>query len=112
MSITIPSIQLTSISKSFENEGVATDVLGEISLTIPQGGFVSLVGPSGCGKSTLLQIIARLKPGTDVEVKILRGNRTLSKHVVASQRPHGSLEKEAIIPSPAEEEGDFEERSR
>lgn len=60
----------------------------------------------------LLQIIARLKPGTDVEVKILRGNRTLSKHVVASQRPHGSLEKEAIIPSPAEEEGDFEERSR
>lgn len=60
----------------------------------------------------LLQIIARLKPGTDVEVKILRGNRTLTKHVVASQRPRGSLEKEAIIPSPAEEEGDFEERSR
>ena len=60
----------------------------------------------------LLQIIAQLKPGTDVEVKILRGNHTLTKHVVASQRPRGSLEKEAIIPSPAEEEGDFEERSR
>lgn len=60
----------------------------------------------------LLQIIARLKPGADVEVKILRGRSTLTKHLVASKRPRGSLEREALIPSPAEEEGDFEERKR
>lgn len=60
----------------------------------------------------LLQIIARLKPGADVEVKVLRGRSTLTKHLVASKRPRGSLEREALIPSPAEEEGDFEERKR
>jgi NitT/TauT family transport system ATP-binding protein len=32
-------------------------VLDDISLTIQQGEFVSLVGPTGCGKSTLLRMV-------------------------------------------------------
>lgn len=38
------------------------EALHEISLTVGQGEFVSLVGPSGCGKSTLLRVIAGLRP--------------------------------------------------
>jgi NitT/TauT family transport system ATP-binding protein len=32
--------------------------LESISLTVPQGAFISLIGPSGCGKSTLLRLVA------------------------------------------------------
>lgn len=47
----------------------------------------------------LLSLIARLKPGTNVEVKVLRGPRTIVKHLVATVRPKGALEKEALVPA-------------
>ena len=49
-------IQLKSINKRYLHE----HVLDNISCTLPDIGFVSLIGPSGCGKSTLLHIIAGL----------------------------------------------------
>ena len=36
-------------------------VLHDISLTVNEGKFVSIVGPSGCGKSTLLNVIAGIE---------------------------------------------------
>ena len=37
------------------------EALREISLSVRQGEFISLVGPSGCGKSTLLRVVAGLR---------------------------------------------------
>lgn len=37
-------------------------VLDNVSLEVPEGGFVTLIGPSGCGKTTLLRIVAGLLP--------------------------------------------------
>ena len=51
-------IQLNSINKRYLHE----HVLDNITCTLPDTGFVSLIGPSGCGKSTLLHIIAGLDP--------------------------------------------------
>lgn len=45
-------------------------VLDNISLTIRENEFVSLVGASGCGKSTLLSIIAGLQSHDDGELKV------------------------------------------
>ena len=38
-------------------------ILHDVSLTIPQGGFVSLVGESGCGKSTIAAILSGARTG-------------------------------------------------
>lgn len=46
----------------------------------------------------LLSLIARLKPGSLVEVKVLRGAKTIIKHLKVTVRPQGALEKEALIP--------------
>jgi NitT/TauT family transport system ATP-binding protein len=45
-------------------------VLHDVSLSVPKGGFVSLIGPSGCGKSTLLKVLAGLLPPTAGRVSI------------------------------------------
>jgi NitT/TauT family transport system ATP-binding protein len=38
-----------------------TEVLRDISLTVPDGEIVCLIGPSGCGKSTLLRFLGGLE---------------------------------------------------
>jgi len=45
-------------------------VLHDVSLSVPKGGFASLIGPSGCGKSTLLKVLAGLLPPTAGRVSI------------------------------------------
>ena len=48
---------LSHLSKTFAS---GTHALGDLSATIREGAFVSLLGPSGCGKSTALRLIAGL----------------------------------------------------
>jgi len=45
-------------------------VLSNVSFSIEQGEFVSVIGPSGCGKSTLLKLISGLIPKTSGYVNI------------------------------------------
>jgi iron(III) transport system ATP-binding protein/putative spermidine/putrescine transport system ATP-binding protein len=48
---------------TFEGLGKAygeVDVVRDVSLTIKEGEFVSLLGPSGCGKTTILRMVAGL----------------------------------------------------
>src|SRR5215217_7826329 len=47
------AIVVAGITKRFG----ATTALGDVSLRVEPGTFVSLLGPSGCGKTTLLRII-------------------------------------------------------
>ncbi len=44
--------------------------LDDVSLTVPEGHFVSVIGPSGSGKSTLLRIVAGLLPATSGTVTV------------------------------------------
>ncbi|QRM32587.1 ABC transporter ATP-binding protein [Microvirga sp. VF16] len=60
------SIQIDGIGKSFG----PTSVLRDVSLSIADGEFLTLLGPSGCGKSTLLRILAGLEVQTGGSVAI------------------------------------------
>ena len=61
-------VELNNISKTFE--GAPRPVLRDISFTVKDTEFVSLLGPSGCGKTTLLRIIAGLEEQTSGNVVI------------------------------------------
>jgi lipoprotein-releasing system ATP-binding protein len=53
-------IDISNLSKSFNQGNESTEVLKNINLSIDSGEFVGLVGPSGSGKTTLLQICGLL----------------------------------------------------
>jgi len=58
-------LDVIDVSKDYETrEGDEILALGQASLSLADGEFVSVVGPSGCGKSTLLKIIAGIEPPT------------------------------------------------
>lgn len=56
------SIEAKGISKAFGQPPV--QILSDISLTIPDGQFVSLTGRSGAGKSSLLYVLSTLDDPT------------------------------------------------
>ncbi|MFT8245771.1 ABC transporter ATP-binding protein [Roseomonas sp. BN140053] len=49
----------------------AVTALQDVSVTVQQGGFLTLLGPSGCGKSTLLRVIADILPPSAGECRVL-----------------------------------------
>lgn len=59
-------INFENISKTFaEHTQWEVSALSDISFTIEQNEFVSIIGPSGCGKTTFLKIVAGVvKPET------------------------------------------------
>ena len=58
-----PVVELSNVTRSFEQGGVRIDVLRGVDLTVQPGEIVALLGPSGSGKSTLLQAVGLLEGG-------------------------------------------------
>ena len=57
-------IEARNLGLSFETQDGPVQALSEISLSVLEGEFISLIGPSGCGKTTLLRAIANLETPT------------------------------------------------
>ncbi|MFZ2026154.1 MAG: ABC transporter ATP-binding protein [Microgenomates group bacterium] len=71
-------IKLQNIHKSYKlDDDVIFTALKDISLTIEQGEFASIIGPSGSGKSTLMHIIGLLDLPTSGSIFI--NDRNVSK---------------------------------
>ena len=67
---TAAPVVVRGLSKSFKS----VVALQDVSLTVDDRQFVTIVGPSGCGKSTLLRLISGLIPATSGDVNV-RGRR-------------------------------------
>ena len=52
------------MTKTFDLEGRPLTALDDVSFTVRDGEFLSIIGPSGCGKSTLLRLIADVLPAS------------------------------------------------
>jgi NitT/TauT family transport system ATP-binding protein len=68
----VPSaaVEIAHAGLTFTTADGPVHALSEVSLTIAEGEFVSLIGPSGCGKTTLLRSIADLERLTSGDVRV------------------------------------------
>ena len=71
-------VEVRSLYKSYESEGMPVRALRGADLTMHAGEFIAVMGPSGCGKSTLLNLIAGLDTPTDGEI-VLAGQSLVGK---------------------------------
>src|ERR1700710_98101 len=64
-------IEIDYVSQTFQTSGRRSHLaISDISLTIEDGAFVSILGPSGCGKSTLLYIVGGFVSPTQGVAKV------------------------------------------
>ncbi len=69
--MTTALIDIRGVTHAYVTDTGPLPVLDDLSISIPEGGFVAVVGPSGCGKSTLTRLIAGLMKPDKGEVWLL-----------------------------------------
>ena len=82
------ALRLEQVTFGYEKDRT---ILHEVSLTIPQGSFVSLVGESGCGKSTIAALLAGSRTG-------YTGNVTLGGVPVGELQQEQRLHTLTVVP--------------
>ena len=80
----MPILVFDNVSKSYNN---ITKALTDVSFSVEEGEFVSIIGPSGSGKSTILRCINRLVDAT-------QGSITFDGHLVT---PYGKSLKTSVL---------------
>jgi NitT/TauT family transport system ATP-binding protein len=59
--VTAPALIVAKhVSKHYQTRSGTVDALRDVSLSVAEGEFCTIIGPSGCGKSTLLAMIGGL----------------------------------------------------
>ena len=61
-------LELKNINLTYQTLNSETDAIKNVSFSINQGEFVSIVGPSGSGKTTILSLIAGLLKASSGEI--------------------------------------------
>ena len=74
-------LEVEGVRQAYQTPVGETVALEDITFSMEQGEFCSLVGPSGCGKSTLLSVIAGTLAPTS-------GRVTVAGHPVVGPCPH------------------------
>jgi NitT/TauT family transport system ATP-binding protein len=67
----MPAVECRNVTVRFLSERQAVTALQDVSISVEQGSFLTLLGPSGCGKSTLLRVIADIIRPTSGSIEVL-----------------------------------------
>ena len=59
-------LDVTNLNFSYADKNIIKD----LSFSVPDGAFISILGPSGCGKSTLLNVLSGLLKPESGEIRI------------------------------------------
>jgi len=70
-------LQVTNLKKTFQSGDAQVDAVNDISFSIPNGQFASIIGRSGSGKSTLLSLLGALDKPTAGSIKV--GDQDITK---------------------------------
>ena len=68
------NFKIKNVSKKYQAKNGEIEALRDITFSVNEGEFISIIGPSGCGKSTILSIIAGLEEKSGGEI-ILDGEK-------------------------------------
>lgn len=63
-------LQVAKISKVFSSGDTEVTAVKDVTFTVPEGQFASIIGPSGSGKSTLLSILGALEKPTSGSIEV------------------------------------------
>ena len=90
-------LKLKDVSKEYGVKGFKSKVLNNISLSVNEGDFISIMGPSGAGKTTLLNLISTLDKPTkgqilldNIDIAKVK-NKDLSKYFGSVNFPQDGL---------------------
>lgn len=61
-------LEIKNLCFSVEKEGGTSEILNNLSLTIPDGKFIVITGPNGGGKSTLAKLIMGIEIPTSGQI--------------------------------------------
>jgi NitT/TauT family transport system ATP-binding protein len=67
-------LEFDRVGLEYSVDGKPKRIIEDVSFSINQGEFVSVVGPSGCGKTSLLKMVSGLNPTSIGEIR-LQGNK-------------------------------------
>jgi NitT/TauT family transport system ATP-binding protein len=67
------AIACAGVTVRFVTDRRTVTALEDVSFSVSEGSFLSLLGPSGCGKSTLLRVVADLVAPTSGRMTVLGG---------------------------------------
>lgn len=85
-------LKIEKVRKKYQAQNGELEAIKDVSFSIYEGEYVSIIGPSGCGKSTLLSIIAGLEEKTSGEVYIEK-----EKISNVSQKIGYMLQKDSLL---------------
>ena len=65
-----PVLDVTHVTKRFQTKQGPITAVEDVSFSLTQGEFVSVIGPSGCGKSTLFAMVCGLLDGWEGSISV------------------------------------------
>ena len=70
-------LQVTELKKVFKSGDTTVAAVNDVSFTVPDGQFASIIGRSGSGKSTLLSLLGALDKPSSGSIKV--GDQDITK---------------------------------